>query len=97
MNDPFNPSVLSITSIQGGNATNIIPSEVRLMGTFRAMNEDWRFKAHDLIKKICKNTAETAGAEIDVHIDIGYPFVTNDEQLTATAKRKFYRFLCACT
>src|SRR6185503_10988398 len=53
MNNPFNPSVLSITSIQGGNATNVIPSEVRLIGTFRAMNEEWRFKAHDLIKKIC--------------------------------------------
>jgi amidohydrolase len=92
MNDPFNPTVLSITSIQGGNTTNVIPSEVKLMGTFRAMNEDWRFKAHNLIKRICKNTAETAGVEIDVHIDIGYPFVTNDEQLTAMAKRKAAEF-----
>ncbi|HEY5393463.1 MAG TPA: M20 family metallopeptidase, partial [Hanamia sp.] len=37
MNNPFNPSVLSITSFQGGNTTNVIPSEVKLMGTFRAM------------------------------------------------------------
>jgi len=88
MNDPFNPCVLSITSIQGGNTTNVIPSEVKLIGTFRAMNEEWRFKAHSLIKKICKNTAEMGGAEIDVNIDIGYPFVTNDEELTVMAKRK---------
>ncbi|MDQ6763932.1 MAG: amidohydrolase, partial [Bacteroidota bacterium] len=87
-NDPFNPSVLSITSIQGGNTTNVIPSEVRLIGTFRAMNEEWRFKAHDLIKAICKNTAEIAGAEIEVTIDVGYPFVMNNEDLTAMAKRK---------
>ena len=92
MNDPFNPCVLSITSIQGGNTTNVIPSEVKLIGTFRAMNEEWRFKAHNLIKKICKNTAETGGAEIDVHIDIGYPFVTNDEQLTVMATRKAVEF-----
>ncbi|MEP6926570.1 MAG: M20 family metallopeptidase [Ginsengibacter sp.] len=92
MNDPFNPSVLSITSIQGGNTTNVIPSEVKLMGTFRAMNEEWRFKAHDLIRKICKSTGETGGAEIDVHIDIGYPFVMNDEQLTVMAKRKAVEF-----
>ena len=52
-NNPFNPSVLSITSFQGGNTTNVIPSEVKLMGTFRAMNEEWRFKAHELIKKQC--------------------------------------------
>ncbi|MEP6951803.1 MAG: M20 family metallopeptidase [Ginsengibacter sp.] len=92
MNDPFNPTVLSITSVQGGNTTNVIPSEVKLMGTFRAMNEAWRFTAHNLIKKICKNTAEAGGAEIDVHIDIGYPFVTNDEQLTLMAKRKSAEF-----
>ncbi len=88
MNDPFNPSVLSITSIQGGNTTNVIPAEVKLIGTFRAMNEEWRFKAHDLIRKICKNTAEMAGAEIDVNIDVGYPFVTNNDQLTLMAKRR---------
>ena len=86
------PSVLSITSIQGGNTTNVIPSEVKLIGTFRAMNEQWRFKAHELIKGICKNTAAMGGAEIDVHIDVGYPFVTNNEELTVTAKRKAEEF-----
>lgn len=88
MNDPFNPSVLSITSIQGGNTTNVIPSEVKLIGTFRAMNEEWRFKAHDLIKNICKSTGEITGADVDLHIDVGYPFVMNNEQLTAMATRK---------
>ncbi len=92
MNDPFNPSVLSITSIQGGNTTNVIPGEVKLIGTFRAMNEEWRFKAHDLIKKICNNTAEMSGAEIAVIIDVGYPFVTNNEQLTFMAKQKAVEF-----
>jgi hippurate hydrolase len=87
MNDPFNPSVLSVTSIQGGNTTNVIPSEVSLMGTFRAMNEEWRFKAHDLIKNICNSTAVATGAQIELHIDVGYPFVINNEQLTVTAKR----------
>jgi hippurate hydrolase len=92
MNNPFNPSVLSITSIQGGNTTNVIPSEVKLIGTFRAMNEEWRFKAHDLIRKISKNTAEMGGAEMDVHIDVGYPFVINNEKLTNMAKRKAIEF-----
>jgi hippurate hydrolase len=92
MNNPFNPSVLSITSIQGGNTTNVIPSEVKLIGTFRAMNEEWRFKAHTIIKNICKSTAEISGAEIDIHIDVGYPFVMNNEQLTASAKRKAIEF-----
>ncbi len=92
MNDPFNPSVLSITCIQGGNTTNVIPSEVKLIGTFRAMNESWRFKAHDIIKTICKHTAEIGRAEIDVHIDVGYPFVLNNQRLTEMAKRKAEEF-----
>jgi hippurate hydrolase len=91
-NNPFNPSVLSITSFQGGNTTNVIPSEVKLMGTFRAMNEEWRFKAHDLIKNICKATGEISGVEIDVTIDVGYPFVINNTELTDRAKRKAAEF-----
>lgn len=87
-NNPFNPSVLSITSFQGGNTTNVIPSEVKLMGTFRAMNEEWRFRAHEIIKNICKGTAEISGVEIEVKIDVGYPFVINNRELTEKAKRK---------
>jgi amidohydrolase len=85
-NSPFNPTVLSITSIQGGNATNIIPSEVKLMGTFRAMNEEWRYKAHELIKTQTGLLVKAMGAEAIVKIDVGYPFVKNDEALTASAR-----------
>ena len=84
-NDPFNPSVLSITSVKGGNTTNVIPSEVKLMGTFRAMNEEWRFKAHELIKKQSTELVYAMGGEIDITIDVGYPFVLNNEKLTSTA------------
>lgn len=93
MNDPFNPSVLSITSFQGGNTTNVIPSEVKLTGTFRAMNEEWRFKAHELIKNICESTAAISGSEIDLKIDVGYPFVVNNIQLTTMAKRSASEFI----
>lgn len=86
MNDPLNPSVLSITSFQGGNTTNVIPTEVKLMGTFRAMNEDWRFKAHDLIRNVCQKTGELSGTEISVEIDVGYPFVLNNESLCKNAR-----------
>jgi amidohydrolase len=86
-NNPFNPSVLSITSFQGGTTTNVIPSEVKLMGTFRAMNEAWRFKAHEIIKQIATDLVHTMGGEIDIKIDVGYPFVLNNEQLSANAKK----------
>ena len=85
-NNPFNPTVLSITSVQGGNTTNVIPSEVKLMGTLRAMNEEWRFHAHKLITEQVQSMAKAMGAEADVRIDVGYPFVKNDEALTASAR-----------
>jgi len=53
--NPFDPSVLSITSINGGTTTNVIPDEVKLMGTFRAMDEEWRKKAHTLIERTAKD------------------------------------------
>jgi len=84
-NNPFNPTVLSITSIQGGNATNVIPSEVKLMGTLRCMNEAWRKQAHALITKHTTELCATMGAEASIHIDIGYPTVLNDRALTLAA------------
>lgn len=85
-NNPLSPSVLSITSFQGGYTTNVIPSEVKLMGTFRALDESWRFKAHELIRRQAKSLAEGMGASIDVHIDVGYPSVFNHEALTAATR-----------
>ena len=86
-NDPFSPSVLSICSVQGGHTTNVIPSEVKLMGTFRTLDETWRFRAHDLIRKIAASTAEGMDASIDFNIDIGYPAVINNEKLNNDARR----------
>jgi len=86
-NNPLQPSVLSITSFQGGYTTNVIPSEVKLMGTFRAMDEGWRFKAHDIIRKLATELVHSMGAEIDLHIDVGYPSVYNNEQLNDVAKK----------
>jgi hippurate hydrolase len=83
--NPQNPSVLSICSIHGGNTTNVIPSEVKLMGTFRAMDEVWRFKAHELMLQQAKGLAIATGAEIDFRVDVGYPTVDNEPMITEAA------------
>ena len=87
-NNPFNPSVLSITSFNGGNTTNVVPNEVKLMGTFRAMDEAWRFKAHQLMHKLTTDLVHSMGGEADLHIDVGYPCVMNNEKVTAAAMEK---------
>ncbi len=91
--NPLSPSVLSICSIQGGHTTNVIPSEVKLMGTFRAMDEEWRFKAHELIRKNAVGLVESMGGEIDLHIDVGYPTVDNDPVFTETAWKQADLFM----
>ncbi len=94
-NNPFSPSVLSITSFQGGHTTNVIPTEVKLMGTFRAMDEEWRFRAHDIIRKISNELVHSMGCEADVHIDVGYPCVYNNEQLYPKARALAERYMGA--
>lgn len=84
--DPLSPSVLSICAINGGFTTNVIPSEVKLMGTFRAMDEDWRFNAHKRMQEVAEGIATSSGAEIDFKIDVGYPTVYNDPFITERAK-----------
>ena len=86
--NPFVPSVLTISSFQGGYTTNVIPSEVKMMGTFRTIDETWRFQAHKLIHRISKGIAQSMGAEIDVLVDVGYPVVNNDEILYPIARKK---------
>lgn len=85
---PIIPSVLSFGKIEGLGATNIIPNEVKLEGTFRTMNEEWREKAHHLIKKQATFIAQGLGATVDVNIIKGYPFLENDIPLTNASKTK---------
>lgn len=73
------PSVLSFGKINTvGGATNIIPDEVKIEGTFRTMDEDWRNEAHTIMKKIGEQLCDSMGAKCDFVINIGYPFLKND-------------------
>jgi amidohydrolase len=92
-NNPHNPTVLSITAIEGGSTTNVIPGEVKLKGTFRAMDEEWRFKAHSLIRKMATDLVHSMGGEIDLLIDVGYPSVYNNEVLNETTRKKAEEFI----
>jgi amidohydrolase len=87
-NNPHNPTVLSITAINGGTTTNVIPNEVKLKGTFRAMDEEWRFKAHGLIRKMTAELVSSMGGTADLLIDVGYPSVYNNEELNEVVMQK---------
>lgn len=84
--DPRLPSVLSFGKVNANGATNIIPNEVKLEGTFRTLNEEWRKEAHRLMKKMAEGIAESMGGSCDFNIAHGYPFLINEEKLTANAR-----------
>jgi amidohydrolase len=80
------PTVLSFGKVMANGATNVIPDEVSLAGTFRTFDEKWRAEAHNLIKQIAESTAAAYGAQVIVDIQKGYPCLINNEVLTAKAK-----------
>jgi amidohydrolase len=80
--NPKIPTVLSFGKIKADGATNIIPDEVYIEGTFRTLNEDWRKSAHEKMKFMAESMAKGMGAGIDFTILKGYPFLKNDEELT---------------
>jgi amidohydrolase len=79
---PSLPSVLSFGKIIGNGATNVVPDEVKIEGTFRTFNEEWRSIAHTKMKELAKGLVEGMGGKVDFDIQIGYPFLKNDEELT---------------
>jgi len=76
------PCVLAIGFIEGLGSTNVIPEQVKLKGTLRAMDEDFRMKTHDKILAIANTIAEMYSLTIDFDIRKGYPFLVNHETLT---------------
>jgi amidohydrolase len=85
--NPTMPSVLSFGKIMGNGATNVIPNEVYLEGTFRTLDEKWRDEAHSRILKMAKAVVEGMGATVDFEIRRGYPALVNHPELTAFARK----------
>jgi amidohydrolase len=87
------PCVLSFGKVEANGATNVIPNSVQVQGTFRTMDEEWRMEAHELMKKMAQDIATSMGGTCDFRVDVGYPFVYNDEVVTAFARSAAEDFL----
>jgi len=79
---PKVPTVLSFGHVEAKGATNVIPNEVKVKGTFRTLNEKWRAEAKARIRKIAEGIAESMGGSCEVYILDGYPYLENNEALT---------------
>ena len=76
-------SVISIGAIHGGVRHNIIPEEVELLGTIRALDPAIREQLHAKIEQTVAGIAASAGATAEVDIRLGYGITFNDPELTA--------------
>jgi amidohydrolase len=84
--NPKQPSVLTFGRIIGEGATNIIPNEVSLAGTFRTFNEEWRKTGLSKIKHMAESLADGMGGQCEVNISHGYPCLENNEDVTRRIK-----------
>ncbi len=90
---PSLPSVLSFGKVIANGATNVIPDEVYIEGTFRTLNEEWRNEAHIKMKRIAESVVEGMGGKVNFEIRRGYPFLINDGATTDRARKAAEEYL----
>ncbi len=78
-------SVVSVGKIEGGVRSNIIPEQVVMDGTIRALDPEHRTQIHERVRAIATGIAESMGAtaEVTIPVGLGYPVTYNDPDLTA--------------
>lgn len=87
------PSILSFGKFIANGATNIIPDNVNIEGTFRTMDEDWRVKAHSIIENKSKETCKSLGGNCIVDIRKGYPSIFNNPKICSQTKKLAQQYL----
>ena len=80
--DPRSPFVISICTINGGTAFNIIPEEVKMSGTVRTIDHELWKKAPGLIGNILKGLNLSLGIDYELAYQRGYPIMKNDPEKT---------------
>jgi hippurate hydrolase len=84
---PLTPMVLTFGKFIADGATNVIPSEVNLSGTFRTVDEQWRVEAKQHIRRISTETCASYGCTAEIDIPDGYPSVINNVDVTNKARQ----------
>ena len=83
--DPLESAVLSVTTIHGGDAFNVLPQNVTMRGTVRTFNPDIQDLVIERMRQVVNSTAAMFGASINLDYERGYPVTRNHEQETEIA------------
>ena len=71
-------AVVSVTCLQAGSASNIIPECAELRGTVRTLRQATRATVLGRIRQLAVGVAAAHGATADVTLEDGYPALVND-------------------
>jgi len=86
MIDPLTPVVITVGTIHGGSSVNVIPDEVTMSGTIRALDTETRNLVPELIDRMTVQTARASGGDAVFTITEGYPPTINEDRATAFAR-----------
>lgn len=92
---PASPSVLSFGRFIADGITNVIPNEVKIEGTFRCMNEQWREEGLRRIQKLAEGMAEAMGGSCEFERVKGYPYLQNHPELTRRTRASTVAYMGA--
>jgi amidohydrolase len=75
------PAIVTVGAFNAGVRSNIIPDSAVLIGTIRSFDEGVRREAQTRMRKTAEGIAQSAGATVDVQLELGYPVTVNNEPL----------------
>jgi amidohydrolase len=84
---PQDSIVVTVATVNGGTARNIIPGHAVFGGTMRTLTPEARILGKERFYKIAQNTAIALGCRAEIAWEEGYPVTFNDEKATA----RFFR------
>ncbi len=82
--DPIESGVVSITTINGGNATNVIDEKITLTGTLRSLTQETRELLRQELCNACE-VVKAMGGDYEISFEYGYPVTNNDPETTKIA------------
>ncbi len=85
--DPTEAAVVSVGSVRGGSAANVIPAEVELNGTLRSFSEEVRETLRRRVGEVLEGGAQVYGCRVELELMPGFPAVVNDVGATERARQ----------
>ncbi len=85
---PTAPTIVTVGTINGGTAENVVAGEVKMSGTLRALDMDVMAELKEIVRETCENTAQGFGASAEINYTTEYPVLYNAPELTESTVAK---------